>query len=128
VQRKIVSRQWNGAPAYFRVFFAFGQTWFCWWNCFTDEYRQVTPAEFAEHSLQPLEDNVHRLATLTGMNFFSTEIAVTEAGEFMVIDYINDQCHLLTQSAHPQMGVPDEVVAGIARRLVEGAQEMIGKK
>jgi hypothetical protein len=43
----------------------------------------------------------------------------------VVIDYVNDQCHLLTQSANPIMGVPDELVAAIAQRLVEGAQQLI---
>jgi hypothetical protein len=37
----------------------------------------------------------------------------------VVIDYVNDQCHLLSQSAHPQLGVPDELVAGIAKRIVD---------
>jgi len=31
----------------------------------------------------------------------------------------------LTQSANPIMGVPDELVAAIAQRLVEGAQQLI---
>ena len=42
-------------------------------------------------------------------------------GAKMLIDYVNDQCHMLTQSCSPQMGVPDEVVAAIARCLVDGA-------
>ena len=45
------------------------------------------------------------------MNFFSSEIAQTAQGEFVLIDYVNDQCHMLSQSAHPGMGVPDGVVA-----------------
>jgi hypothetical protein len=61
------------------------------------------------------------------MNFFSSEIAQTEAGEFVVIDYVNDQCHMLSQSANPQIGVPDELVAAIARRLVEAAKENIAQ-
>jgi hypothetical protein len=59
------------------------------------------------------------------MRFFSTEIAQTDSGEFVVIDYVNDQCHMLSQSADPQKGVPDEVVSGIAMRLVEGAKGLI---
>lgn len=63
----------------------------------------------------------------TGMKFFSSESALTEAGEFVLIDYVNDQCHLLTQTTSPKMGVPDERIAAIARRLVEGAQALILK-
>ena len=59
------------------------------------------------------------------MRFFSTEILRTAEGQFVVIDYVNDQCHMLSQSANPQIGVPDSVVEAIAQRLVEGARELI---
>ena len=108
-----------------RVYFVFGTVWCSWWNCFTDHYRLVTPAETAELALQPLDDIIRRIAALTKMNFFSSEIALTGSGEFVVIDYMNDQCHMLSQSANPRMGVPDELVAAIARRLVEAVQGMI---
>jgi len=61
------------------------------------------------------------------MRFFSSEIALTETGEFVLIDYVNDQCHMLSQSANPQTGVPDELVAVVARRLVDGAHELISR-
>jgi len=125
LQRRIVPRVINGEPAYFRVFSVFGSVWCCWWNCFTDHYRVVTPAEEVEFALGPLREIAGRLAALTGMTFFSSEIAVTEAGEFILIDYVNDQCHMLSQGANPQMGVPDTVVAAIASRLVEGVAEWI---
>jgi hypothetical protein len=125
LQRRIVPRQLGDRPAYFRVFHAFGSVWFCWWNCFTDQYRTLTEAEMEMYSLQPLRTIICRLADLTKMKFFSTEIALTDSGEFMLIDYVNDQCHMLTQSANPAMGVPDEIVAAIARRLVDGVQQLI---
>ena len=59
------------------------------------------------------------------MKFFSSEVALTESGEFVLIDYVNDQCHMLSQSANPQMGVPNELVSAIARRLVEGVSQMV---
>jgi hypothetical protein len=127
-QEKIVPRQIAGEPAYFRVFYVFGAVWSCWWNCFTDAYRVLSQSEMEEYKLLRLQEIACRLATLTGMNFFSTEVAQDEKGRFVLIDYINDQCHMLTQSAAPQMGVPDEMVAAIARRLVEGAQELLRKK
>ena len=61
------------------------------------------------------------------MKFFSSEIAQTENGDFVLIDYVNDQCHMLSQSSAPKMGVPDVVVAGIARKLVNAAAELAGK-
>jgi hypothetical protein len=58
------------------------------------------------------------------MTFFSSELSQVENGELVLIDYVNDQCHMLSQSASPGMGVPDQVVAAIAKRLVEGARQI----
>ena len=80
-----------------------------------------------EFKLEPLREIIRQMAALTGMKFFSSEIARTQGGEFIVIDYVNDQCHMLSQSANPKIGVPDELVGAIARRLVEAARELIRK-
>ena len=125
LQRRIVPQCRNEEPVYFRVFHVFGSVWFCWWNCFTDRYRLPTPAEEEQWASTPLREIVHRIARLTGMKFFSSEIALSESNELVLIDYVNDQCHMLSQSANPQMGVPDELVGAIARRLVEGVSQMI---
>ena len=128
LQRRIVPREIKGAPAYFRVYFVFGSVWCSWWNCYTDTYRLVMPQEAAELNLKPLEQIIRQVAALTGMNFFSSEIAQTDVGEFVLIDYVNDQCHMLSQSANPRIGVPDELVAAVAKRLVEGVRELIARK
>jgi hypothetical protein len=125
MQRRIVPCSIQGEPAYFRVFYAFGSVWCCWWNCYTDHYSILRPEQIDQHGLHPLREIVCRLADLTRMQFFSSEIALTESGDFVLIDYVNDQCHMLTQSANPRMGVPDEVVAGIARALVDGAGQWL---
>jgi hypothetical protein len=127
LQRRIVPKMLKDSPAYFRVFYVFGGVWCCWWNCYTDQYRVVTPEEMTEFSLAPLTELVCRLADLSGMGFFSSEVALTETGEFVLIDYINDQCHMLTQSSNPKIGVPDAVVAGIAEKLVERAHHLIAE-
>lgn len=124
LQRRLVPKIVGDWPAYFRVYYAFGSIWCNWWNCFTDNSRPVTPQEVADLGLQALEEIARTLARVTGMRFFSTEILMTETGEFVSIDYVNDQCHMLSQSANPAIGVPDGVVEAIAQRLVEGAAEL----
>jgi len=126
-QRKIVPRQQGDRPAYFRVYYIFGSVFKVWWNCFNDNYRLIQPGDLTDQASAELESIIRRIAALTGMNFFSSEIAQIESGEFVVIDYVNDQCHMLSQSANPHIGVPDELVAAIARRLVEAARELIKK-
>lgn len=125
LQRRILPRALGGEPAYFRVYHVFGETWCCWWNCYTDRYRLITAPEHADHGLERAEGFSRRIAALTGMRFFSTEFAQTETGEFVAIDYVNDQCHMLSQTSDPRIGVPDELVARIAQRLVEGAKELM---
>ena len=125
LQRRIVPRMTNGEPVYFRVFYVFGSIWCCWWNCFTDRYRLPTQAEEAQLAAGPLHDIAHRVAALTQMRFFSSEVAFTDSGGPVLIDYVNDQCHMLSQSSDPRMGVPDELVGAIARRLVDGVRQLI---
>ena len=125
VQRRSEPGLLGDRPAYFRVYFVFGTVHACWWNCFNDRYALMTEAERRDHGLHRLDDLVRGVAAVSGMNFFSSEIAVTRAQEFVLIDYVNDQCHLLTQSASPHNGVPDELVARMARRLVEAAANLI---
>ena len=127
LQRRIIPKQFDGSPAYFRVFYAFDSIWYTWWNCYTDKYRIVSPQEAITFGLKPLEEIMRQIAALTGMKFFSSEIALVDSGEFIVIDYVNDQCHMLSQSADPQRGVPDELVRAIATKLVSGARAMIQK-
>jgi len=126
-QRKIIPRNLETGPAYFRVYYIFGTVFKSWWNCFNDHYRLIQPGEVSESALAELESVSRRIATLTEMNFFSSEIAQIDSGEFVVIDYVNDQCHMLSQAANPQIGVPNDLVAAIARRLVEAASQRIKK-
>src|ERR1051326_5073415 len=125
LQRRIVPRMVGGEPAYFRVFYVFGSVWCVWWNCFTDRYRLVAADEEERFGLAALGELVRRIAALTGMRFFSSEIALTESGGPVLIDYVNDQCHMLSQGSNPQMGVPDELVTAIARRLVDGVTALV---
>ena len=127
LQKRIEPLLLGGEPAYWRLYYVFGEVWCAWWNCFTDRYRMVTDSEWQALRLTPLEALVRRIAELTGMRFFSTEIAQTEDGQFVAIDYMNDQCHLLSQSSDPQKGVPDALVRAIARRLVEAVVGLIRK-
>jgi hypothetical protein len=124
-QHRVKPREVKGRPIYFRAFFVFGDVWVTWWNCYTDHYQMVASDDWNEFGLGQVEELARRIAALTGMTFFSTEVALSEAGEFVVIDYVNDQCHMLSQSAHPEKGVPDEIVAAIAGRLVKAVEAIV---
>jgi len=63
---------------------------------------------------------IHRVyspaAHLCGLELFSTEVALTPDGLFVVVDYVNDQIDLRLQSKTPD-GVPDDIVRDVAARL-----------
>jgi hypothetical protein len=60
----------------------------------------------------------NRLASLCRLELFSTEIALTPARRFLIIDYVNDPIDLRLQSQSRE-GVPDRIVAAIARNLAD---------
>ncbi|HPI75071.1 MAG TPA: hypothetical protein PLZ01_16770, partial [bacterium] len=65
----------------------------------------------------PLTDLVRRIAAMSGMRFFSSEIAMTAAQEYYVIDFVNEMCDMRLQSRHTD-GVPDALFHRIIDLLV----------
>ena len=116
LQERIVPTELDGKRAWFRVFWAFGQVIPCWWNDLTHVYAPVTSRELERFRLRQLISITRRIHDVCLLEFFSTEIAVTEEGRFPVVDYVNEICDMRLQSRHPD-GVPDDVVAAICGRL-----------
>lgn len=112
-------------PAWFRVYYLFGEIIPCWWNPFTNVFRQVTLKEMTAHRLLPLVRIASEIGRVTKIDWFSCEIAIDKATrKFVVVDYMNDQCALYPQSQHKD-GVPDDLIVHIAMRIVEKAWEYI---
>ncbi|MBC7878125.1 MAG: hypothetical protein H7Y59_13225 [Anaerolineales bacterium] len=108
------------SPAWFRVFYANGETYPCWWDTNTHIYATVTAEEESQYRLGRLRDVTMRIASICKLDWFSTEIAL--ADEFVVIDYVNDEIDTRVQSAAMD-GVPDEIMENIAKQLVKIAKE-----
>lgn len=108
-------------PAWFRVYHLFGEILPCWWNHQTNVYRQLTLKDLDTYKLTPLARITSEIARITRVDWFSTEIAVNKKDkQFVVIDYVNDQCAVTPQS-EAKDGVPDDVIALIANRIAEKA-------
>lgn len=116
VQEKIHPRTIEGKRAWFRVFWAFGKVIPTWWDDHTHIYDLVTTAQIKKYNLLPLFRISRRLARLNGLDYFSTEIALTKRRHFVLIDYVNDQCDMRLKSNHPD-GVPDVVVAQFIKSM-----------
>jgi hypothetical protein len=117
LQEKIVPAAMDGRRAWFRVFSVAGTILPCWWDDLTHCYAPVTAKDAEEFALARLREITAEIASLCRLDFFSTEIAVTDGGRFVTIDYVNEICDMRLQSLHPD-GVPDEVVLAIAGCLV----------
>lgn len=116
VQEKIQPQKINGKRAWFRIFWAFDQVIPTYWNDQTHIYSTLSKKEIIDKSLQQLLRITKRLAQITKLDYFSTEIALTKDHKFYLIDYINDQCDMRLKSIHKD-GVPDSVVRKFIERM-----------
>ncbi|MGA9115932.1 MAG: hypothetical protein WB626_04085 [Bacteroidota bacterium] len=117
LQEKILPAPCGGRKGWFRVFYAADHVFPCWWDDQTHIYAMATRQDLAGHGLRPLVTLTRKIREVCRLDFFSTEIALSAAGTFVVVDYVNEICDMRLQSRHPD-GVPDLLVAEIARRLV----------
>jgi hypothetical protein len=74
--------------------------------------------EFEKYEFLELFGVIEKIARVCKANFFSTEIAFGEDGEFIAIDYVNEVCDMRLKSRHFDGG-PDEIVQKVAERIVE---------
>ncbi|MCF7908601.1 MAG: hypothetical protein K9L86_07025 [Candidatus Omnitrophica bacterium] len=130
LQEKIVPIQIEGKRAWFRGFNVFDTIIPCWWDDQANRYEHIGYEEFNKHSLFPLAKIVSKIASITRMAWFSSEIAIDEKQgkkRFLVIDYVNDQCDMTSQSETPS-GVPDQIAQFTANNIVDAAQRFINNK
>ena len=116
-QAHVDARLIAGREAWFRVFYVGGNCWPCWWNPSTHVYAELTPGEERQFELTPVRQVTERIAQVCKLDWFSTEIALTEAGKFIVVDYVNDEIDTRIQSKAVD-GVPDIIMKQITEGLV----------
>ena len=117
LQEKIEPARIGGETAWFRIFWTFGSITPCWWHPESHVYRAVENS-LENDPLAPLLTITKRIHDVCQLDFFSTEIALTPGGRFVVVDYVNETCDMRLQSLHPD-GVPDHVVMKICDSLAE---------
>jgi hypothetical protein len=117
LQAHVVPTNLGEHQAWFRVIYCAGEIYPSWWDPFTHVYTPVTFDERHMYKLDLLWQITSIIAITCQLDLFSTEIALTQYGQYKVIDYINDPIDLRLQSKTTQ-GVPNTIVEGIAQRLV----------
>jgi hypothetical protein len=127
-------------PAYWRILYCLGELHAFWWSKEEMDhgrpsYYRLTAAERKYYQLQPVLSFVQDLADLSGLEWFSTELCLSEGSEasrhrvrgpdgrerpVVAIDYVNDQCDVDVQSRW--LGAPpDALVRHLAERFAEAA-------
>lgn len=127
LQEKINPVEMSGRRAWFRVFHVFDKIIPCWWDDLTCCYEHLSEEELRNYHLSPLARIVSKIADITNMVWFSTEVAVDKKfnhPRFVAIDYVNDQCDMTAQSSI-QTGVPDPVVEYIAHSIVDAGRNLV---
>jgi hypothetical protein len=127
LQRLVQPVRLGGRPAWLRLVCVFGEVMPNWWDTETNHYTPVTVEEFARFRLGACAEIMWRTAEVTGMDYFSTEIAVERRGRRLapvVIDYANDQCDMTLQTLS-HCGPPDAVVERTAWGMVEAASRIV---
>jgi hypothetical protein len=126
----------GGRPGRWRVLYCLGEITPFWWTPEgnTDAgYQEVTAGEAERLGLRPIYQFVQAQADLSGLDWFSTALALCpfpepsrfailgENGEewpLVAVDFFNDQCEPDVRSRTPA-ALPDDFVQGLAWRLAE---------
>jgi hypothetical protein len=116
LQARVVPALLNNRPAWFRLIFCLGKIYAFWWDPTTHIYISITEDEQNSFGLFTLSEIVMRIASLSRLEIFSTEIAFNSSNRFLIVDYINDPIDLRSQSEIPQ-GMPEYAVRSIAEDL-----------
>ena len=116
LQTHIVPSMLEGREAWFRVIYCDGLIFPCWWNTKTHIYLPVTEEDETRYGLGAIRELMVPIAYIASLELFSTEIAYTAEGLFVVVDYINDPLDLRLQSKAMD-GIPDAIVQAVAVQI-----------
>jgi hypothetical protein len=116
-QQRIVPAYLSESRGWFRSYYSFGETYLCWWDDESHVYDIVSPDDERMFGLQRLRDMTRKIATVCTLDFFSTEIAITQADDLVSVDYVNEICDMRARPETPN-GVPTELVEWFCDTLI----------
>jgi hypothetical protein len=122
LQEKIEPKNLDGKRAWFRVYYAFGMIILSWWNDMTRIYGELSPEEEQRYHLNGLRASMQTIYDICQLDFFSSEIALSEDGKLIVVDYVNEICDMRLQSKYGD-GVPDAIIHQIQRLIAQEVEQ-----
>jgi len=118
LQKKIAPMQIGKRRLWFRCYWFFGLVIPVWWNDQTHIYDNISKSDYKKYCVYKLATLTRKLAKISGLDYFSTEVTLDENKNFIIIDYINDQCDFRIKSKHHD-GVPDRIVKFFVKSLAK---------
>ena len=88
------------------------------WDDQTHVYEVISEELKSKINVKKLNQITKTILGIIQLDFFSTEVVLTNENKFVVIDYVNDQCDMRLKSKHVD-GVPDEIVDLIISYLIK---------
>ncbi|MFH1214417.1 MAG: hypothetical protein V1681_10030 [Candidatus Neomarinimicrobiota bacterium] len=126
LQKYIEPIQMADRPAWFRVIYACGRQHWCWWDVKTHIYTSLSDIDKASLPMPLFEETLVKIAGICGLDVFSSEFALTNEQNAVVVDYINDPLDLRLKSVSED-GVPDSIVHSVAESVVATAEKALIK-
>lgn len=126
IQEKIYPKYRYGWRCWFRAYYIFGEIEIVWWDDEMFRYRTVSARDRTDLELWKIDDIMRAVARISKMDFFSSEIAITQENQFIVIDYVNDQVDMRPRSRHYD-GVPDEIILKIVENICRFVKSYISQ-
>lgn len=124
LQEKVIPLEMDGKRFWFRGFYACGLFQCTWWNDLTHIYKELTQDEIQKYDLNSLFEIIQKISEISKINFFSTEIALTDSRKFVVVDYVNESCDMRLQSQAID-GIPNAIVERIAMQICRFIKKQI---
>lgn len=116
-QEKIYPKYLYGWRCWFRAYYIFGEVEALWWDDEQHLYRLLSDTDKARVKFDAMIDVMQRIATVSQMDFFSSELVLATDERLVAVDYVNDQIDLRIKSRHYN-GLPDVFVEKVAEKLL----------
>jgi hypothetical protein len=118
LQEKIYPKEIYLKRFWFRSFYICGTFITTWWDDYKHWYEPLSKSDFEKIDIARINEMIMKIHDICELNFFSTELAITDQDRLYAIDYVNEICDMRLQSLHKD-GIPDDIVKTIAEEIIK---------
>ncbi|PJE64346.1 MAG: hypothetical protein COU90_02750 [Candidatus Ryanbacteria bacterium CG10_big_fil_rev_8_21_14_0_10_43_42] len=100
--------------AWFRPLYVCGEVIPLWWDPLSHFYQPFGRSAEERDIAKDLKNMLCRIHDITGLDLFTTEVAIDEGGEYKIIDYANHPIDLNSQE-NASDALPEDILEDVAR-------------